>query len=200
MSKEYEHTLNYYRKKRNQLLNKLEREQKSALSDSKVYSKYRTDASKEFYKNIDLSQFKKKKGDKKFTEDELKSQIEDLKNIKADKLQYLDDYRKGNILSNDTVIAWSESNLETDAKNTVFMQDITNKWLERGYSNDDDSSAPTWIEVFSDILDIGPDGTATVGDLRSKLNERGLDKEDKDLIRTLLNQIERDTYHSKGRI
>lgn len=199
MRKEYKHTLNYYRKKRNQLLNKLEREQKSALSDSKVYSKYRTDASKSFYENIDLSQFKKKKGDKRFTEEELKTQIEELKSIKADKIQYLEDYRKGNILSNDTVVAWNESNLETDAQNKVFMQDITQKWLDRGYSNNDNSSAPTWIEVF-DLLDIGPDGTTTVGELRSKLNERGLDSEDKDLIRTLLNQIEKDTYYSKGRI
>ncbi len=195
MSKEYKHTLSYYKKKRNKLLNALEREQKSALSDSKVYSKYRTDASKEFYKDVDLSQFKHKRGEK-FTEEELKSQIEELKNIKSDKTQFFEDYRAGKL---DTVIAWNESNLATDAQNKVFMQDITQKWLDRGYTNDDESSSPTWIEVF-DLLDIGPDGTTTVGELRSKLNDSTLDSEDKDLIRTLLNQITKDTYHSKGRI
>lgn len=193
------HTHAYLKKKRDTLLNEMKRRQKSALSDSTRYSKYRTEASRAFFKNVDLSGYNSR--NKRLTDEELERQIEDLKQLKQNKEQFMKDFNSSdvNMLSDDTLISWTEG-YQDDEKNHIFMKDIRDQWNEAGASGDESGgSPPTWIAVLTDIFDKDVGDEISVGSLRSKLNERGVSKEDKDLINTLLNQIQRQKYY-KGKV
>ena len=203
------HTHAYLKKKRDTLLNEMKQRQKSALSEGTRYSKYRTEANKQFYKNVDLSEYnlnnkRDKKGKMLRGEElnkELEKQIEDLKQLKQNKEQFMKDFNSSdvNMLSDDTLISWTEG-YQDDEKNHIFMKDIRDRWDEAGESGDENGgSSPTWVEVLTDIFNKDVGDEISVGSLRSKLNERDVSKENKDLINTLLNQIQRQNYY-KGKV
>lgn len=202
------HTHAYLKKKRDTLLNEMKRRQKSALSEGTHYSKYRTEASKEFFANTDLTRFNSK--NKRLSDEELEAQISELKQLKQNKELFTKHFNQADAdlnkylntvdtLSDDTLISWTEG-YQDDEKNHIFMKDIRDKWNEAGASGDENGgSPPTWIAVLTDIFDKDVGDEISVGSLRSKLNERGVSKEDKDLINTLLNQIQRQNYY-KGKV
>lgn len=203
------HTHAYLKKKRDTLLNEMKRRQKSALSEGTRYSKYRTEASKEFFKKVDLSEYnlnnkRNEKGERLTGEElnkEIEKQIEDLKQLKQNREHFMNDFNSSdvNMLSDDTLISWTEG-YQDDGKNHIFMKDIREQWNEAGASGDENGgSPPTWVAVLTDIFDKDVDDEISVGSLRNKLNERGVSKEDRDLIRTLLNQIQRENYY-KGKV
>lgn len=202
------HTHAYLKKKRDTLLNEMKRRQKSALSEGTRYSKYRTEASKEFFANTDLTRFNSK--NKRLSDEELEAQISELKQLKQNKELFTKHFNQADAdlnkylntvdtLSDDTLISWTEG-YQDDGKNHIFMKDIRDRWNEAGASGDENGgSPPTWIAVLTDIFDKDVGDEISVGSLRSKLNERGVSKEDKDLINTLLNQIQRQNYY-KGKV
>lgn len=202
------HTHAYLKKKRDTLLNEMKRRQKSALSEGTRYSKYRTEASKEFFANTDLTRFNSK--NKRLSDEELEAQIAELKQLKQNKELFTKHFNQSDAdlnkylntvdtLSDDTLISWTEG-YQDDGKNHIFMKDIRDKWNEAGASGDENGgSPPTWVAVLTDIFDKDVGDEISVGSLRSKLNERGVSKEDKDLINTLLNQIQRQNYY-KGKV
>lgn len=193
------HTHAYLKKKRDSLLNEMKRRQKSALSESTRYSKYRTEASREFFKYVDLSTYSSK--NKRLTDAELEQQIEDLKQLKQNKELFIKDFNSSNVdfLSDDTIISWTEG-YQDDGRTHIFMKDIRDKWNEAGASGDENGgSPPTWVAVLTDIFEKDVGDEISVGSLRSKLNERGVSREDRDLISTLLNQIQRKNYF-KGKV
>ena len=202
------HTHAYLKKKRDTLLNEMKRRQKSALSEGTRYSKYRTEASKEFFANTDLTRFNSK--NKRLSDEELEAQIAELKQLKQNKELFTKHFNQSDAdlnkylntvdtLSDDTLISWTEG-YQDDGENHIFMKDIRDQWNEAGASGDENGgSPPTWIAVLTDIFDKDVGDEISVGSLRSKLNERGVSKEDKDLINTLLNQIQRQNYY-KGKV
>lgn len=202
------HTHAYLKKKRDTLLNEMKRRQKSALSEGARYSKYRTEASKEFFANTDLTRFNSK--NKRLSDEELEAQISELKQLKQNKELFTKHFNQSDAdlnkylntvdtLSDDTLISWTEG-YQDDGKNHIFMKDIRDKWNEAGESGDEDKgSPPIWVAVLTDIFDKDVGDEISVGSLRSKLKERGVSKEDKDLIDTLLNQIQRQNYY-KGKV
>lgn len=202
------HTHAYLKKKRDTLLNEMKRRQKSALSEGTRYSKYRTEASKEFFANTDLTRFNSK--NKRLSDEELEAQIAELKQLKQNKELFTKHFNQSDAdlnkylntvdtLSDDTLISWTEG-YQDDGKNHIFMKDIRDQWNEAGASGDENGgSPPTWIAILTDIFDKDVGDEISVGSLRDKLNERGVSKEDKDLINTLLNQIQRQNYY-KGKV
>ena len=195
------HTTKYLKGIRDTLLRNIRYQEKSALSEGKNKSKYKNEATKAFYESNRLGSFLDEAHRfQSFNDTELKRQINQMQAFMKEREDFIKEYESGNVdaFDDDTVISWKASDFEEDDKKHIYMKDVRAQWDEAGQEGDADS-APTWIKVMKNIFDTDEGGSVTIGAMKEKLNEKGVSNEDKELISTLLGQIQRKDYY-RGRV